>query len=102
MLPGLLAGGDRDLVLPLHKRLEKMFDGILLNTTVKSLKEESGGIRPTFAGADLKEREKGFHKVPVSVGRKPNSQIPPPAKTPVPAMPKGLSQVKKTSKPINP
>src|SRR5262249_55180517 len=28
MLSGLLPGADRDLVLPLHKRLEKMFDGI--------------------------------------------------------------------------
>ncbi len=62
MLSGLLPGADRDLVLPLHKRLEKMFDGILLNTTVKSLKEESGGIRATFDGADVKEREKVFDK----------------------------------------
>src|SRR6201993_4325610 len=28
MLPGLLPGADRDLVLPLHKRLEKMFESI--------------------------------------------------------------------------
>ena len=45
MLPGLLPGADRDLVLPLHKRLEKMFEAILLNTTVASLKEEV----PVFA-----------------------------------------------------
>ena len=76
MLSGLLPGADRDLVLPLHKRLEKAFDGILLNTTVKSLKGESGGIRATFDGADVKEREKVFEKVLVSVGRKPNSEIP--------------------------
>ena len=30
MLPGLLPGADRDLVLPLHKRVEKSFDSILL------------------------------------------------------------------------
>jgi dihydrolipoamide dehydrogenase len=36
MLPGLLPGADRDLVLPLHKRIEKNFDSILLNTTVAS------------------------------------------------------------------
>src|SRR3989440_4618395 len=48
MLPGLLPGADRDLVLPLHKRLEKMFDGILLNTTVASVKDEGSGIRATF------------------------------------------------------
>jgi dihydrolipoamide dehydrogenase len=78
MLPGLLPGADRDLVLPLHKRLEKMFATILLNTTVASLKEEGGGIRARFEGASLeeKDREKLFDRVLVSVGRKPNSEIP--------------------------
>jgi dihydrolipoamide dehydrogenase len=95
MLSGLLPGADRDLVLPLHKRLEKMFDDILLNTTVKSLKEESGGIRATFDGADVKEREKVFEKVLVSVGRKPNSEIPGLDKTRVKVGPKGFIQVNK-------
>ena len=95
MLSGLLPGADRDLVLPLHKRLEKMFDGILLNTTVKSLKEESGGIRATFDGADVKEREKVFDKVLVSVGRKPNSEIPGLDKTRVKVGPRGFIQVNK-------
>src|SRR5246127_486008 len=95
MLSGLLPGADRDLVLPLHKRLEKMFDGILLNTTVKSLKEESGGIRATFEGADVKEKEKVFDKVLVSVGRKPNSEIDGLNKTQVKVGPKGFIQVNK-------
>jgi dihydrolipoamide dehydrogenase len=95
MLPGLLPGADRDLVLPLHKRLEKMFDGILLNTTVKSLHEESGGIRASFDGADVKEREKLFDKVLVSVGRKPNSEISGLDKTAVKVGPKGFLQVNK-------
>src|SRR6202047_563699 len=76
MLSGLLPGADRDLVLPLHKRLEKSFNSILLNTTVAAMKEESGGIRATFDGPEVKEREKVFDKVLVSVGRKPNSEIP--------------------------
>src|SRR6202034_327467 len=78
MLPGLLPGADRDLVLPLHKRLEKLFAAILLNTTVSSLKEDGNGIRATFEGATLqeKDREQTFDRVLVSVGRKPNSEIP--------------------------
>src|SRR5438105_585961 len=48
MMPGLLPGADRDLVLPLHKRLEKNLEAILLNTTVAAMKEESGGIKVTF------------------------------------------------------
>src|SRR5215831_11082145 len=75
MTSGLLPGADRGLVLPLHKRLEKSFDSIMLNTTVTAVKEEAKGIRVCFDGKDVKEREKVFDKVLVSVGRKPNSEI---------------------------
>jgi dihydrolipoamide dehydrogenase len=95
MLPGLLPGADRDLVLPLHKRLEKMLEAILLNTTVSSVKEEGNGIRVTFEGANVKEREKVFDRVLVSVGRKPNSEIPGLDKTQVKVGPKGFIQVNK-------
>src|SRR5271168_3857023 len=97
MLPGLLPGADRDLVLPLHKRLEKMFEAILLNTTVASLKEEGAGIRATFTGAALqeKDREKVFDRVLVSVGRKPNSEIPGLENTRVHVSPRGFIEVNK-------
>lgn len=93
MLSGLLPGADRDLVLPLHKRLEKAFESILLNTTVKSLKEEKNGIRATFEGKDVKEKEKVFDRVLVSVGRKPNSEISGLDKTRVQVNPRGFIQV---------
>jgi dihydrolipoamide dehydrogenase len=95
MLPGLLPGADRDLVLPLHKRVEKIFDAILLNTTVAAVKEESNGIRVTFDGPEIKEREKLFDKVLVSVGRQPNSEIPGLEKTQVKLGPRGFIQVNK-------
>jgi dihydrolipoamide dehydrogenase len=95
MLPGLLPGADRDLVLPLHKRLEKMFAQILLNTTVTAVKDEGSGIRATFDGPDVKELEKVFDRVLVSVGRKPNSEIPGLEKTRVQVGPRGFIQVNK-------
>ena len=95
MLPGLLPGADRDLVLPLHKRLEKMLEGILLNTTVASVKDEGNGIRANFEGPDVKEREKVFDRVLVSVGRKPNSEIPGLENTKVQIGPRGFIQVNK-------
>jgi len=95
MLPGLLPGADRDLVLPLHKRMEKMVDAIMLNTTVAAVKEEPTGIRVTFDGPEVKEREKVFDKVLVSVGRKPNSEIPGLEKTKVQVGPRGFIQVNK-------
>jgi dihydrolipoamide dehydrogenase len=95
MLPGLLPGADRDLVLPLHKRLEKLFDSILLNTTVAAVKDEGTGIRATFEGPEVKEREKVFDRVLVSVGRKPNSEIPGLEKTQVKLGARGFVQVNK-------
>src|SRR6202163_1549785 len=95
MLPGLLPGADRDLVLPLHKRIEKSFASIMLNTTVSEMKEESNGIRVTFDGPGVEEREKVFDKVLVSVGRKPNSEIPGLDKTQVQLGPRGFIQVNK-------
>jgi dihydrolipoamide dehydrogenase len=95
MLPGLLPGADRDLVLPLHKRLEKMFEAILLNTTVASLKEDGAGIRATFEGGAVQEKEKTFDRVLVSVGRKPNSEIPGLETTQVHVGPRGFIEVNK-------
>jgi len=95
MLPGLLPGADRDLVLPLHKRMEKLFDSILLNTTVAAVKEQANGIRVTFEGADVKEREKLFDRVLISVGRKPNSEISGLEKTKVKVGQRGFIQVNK-------
>src|SRR4029077_18678130 len=93
MLPGLLPGADRDLVVPLHKRLDKMFAAILLNTTVASLKEEAAGLRAIFEGPEVRDREKVFDRVLVSVGRKPNSEIPGLEKTQVKLGQRGFIQV---------
>lgn len=97
MLSGLLPGADRDLVLPLHKRLEKMFEAILLNTTVSSLKEDGVGVRASFDGANITDanREKVFDRVLVSVGRKPNSEISGLDKTQVQVNPRGFIEVNK-------
>lgn len=102
MLSGLLPGADRDLVLPLHKRLEKSFARILLNTTVAAVKEESNGIRVTFkpvetqlaASADAPApSEEVFDRVLVSVGRRPNSEIPGLEKTQAQVGARGFIQV---------
>jgi dihydrolipoamide dehydrogenase len=95
MTGGLLPGADRDLVAPLQKRMEKIFDAILLNTTVTGVKEKSNGILVSFDGAEVKEKEKVFEKVLVSVGRKPNSEIPGLDKTGVKVGQRGFLQVNK-------
>jgi dihydrolipoamide dehydrogenase len=95
MLPGLLPGADRDLVLPLHKRLEKLFESILLNATVAAVRDEGNGIRATLKAQDGTTQEKVFDRVLVSVGRKPNSEISGLDKTLAKVGPKGFIEVNK-------
>ena len=73
MLPGLLAGVDRDLVKPLATHLAGVFDEILLNTRVTAMTEVEGGVRVDLTAAGGAESERSFDKVLVAVGRRPNS-----------------------------
>ena len=69
---GLLPGADRDLVKPLHQRLEKLFERILLRTKVTGLEDTGAAVRVRFEGPDGAS-EQEFARVLVAVGRRPNS-----------------------------
>jgi dihydrolipoamide dehydrogenase len=68
----LLPGADRDLVKPLQKRLEGLFEAIMLRTKVVKLEDTGGGVRVSFEGLDGAST-KEFSRVLVAVGRRPNS-----------------------------
>jgi len=69
---GLLPGADRDLVKPLHKRLDKLFSAIRLQTKVVRLEDRGDGIEVFFEGPDGATSQT-FSRVLVAVGRRPNS-----------------------------
>ncbi len=75
MMSTLLPGVDADLVQPLHKRLEKQFAAIRLNTKVATAKETKSGIQVRFEGEGA-GKEETFEAVLLAVGRKPNSEVP--------------------------
>ena len=71
---GLLPGVDRDLVRPLEKQLEKLFENrIYLNTRLGSLTPQSDQVVATFEGPGKYGVER-FDRVLVAVGRQPNSR----------------------------
>jgi dihydrolipoamide dehydrogenase len=72
MTDGLLPGADRDLVRPLHKRLETEFAAIYLGAKVAALADKKDSIEVTFEG-QVPERVQRFSRVLLSVGRRPNS-----------------------------
>jgi len=70
---GLLPGADRDLVKPLHKRLNTLFEErIFLNTKVGSLGDRDDKIEAAFEGPGKYGTER-YDRVLVSIGRRPVS-----------------------------
>lgn len=71
---GLLPGADRDLVRPLHKRLNELFgDRIYLETKVGSLGLQGDEVEVAFEGP-AKYGVERYDRVLVSVGRRPVSR----------------------------
>jgi dihydrolipoamide dehydrogenase len=76
MTDGLLPGADRDLVTFLARRMEATLDKILLKTRVVGMTEAKKGIAVSMVGPDDAKIEQTFDRVLVSIGRKPNSDVP--------------------------
>ncbi|MBI1395384.1 MAG: dihydrolipoyl dehydrogenase [Betaproteobacteria bacterium] len=70
---GLIPGADRDIVRPLHKRIEKRYESILLKTRVSRLDALKGGLKATFEGASAPEPQT-YDRVLMAVGRRPNGR----------------------------
>jgi dihydrolipoamide dehydrogenase len=58
---------------PLHKRMEKRFEAIRLNTGVTGMEAKKDGIHVTLKTAD-KEETQIFDRVLVAIGRRPNGK----------------------------
>ena len=68
----LLAGVDRDLVEPLHRKLNSIFDGIHLKTKVVTMSEKENGVAVVLDG-DIDSPQQTFDRVLVAIGRSPVS-----------------------------
>jgi len=69
----LIPGCDADLVRPLHKRMEKRFEAIKLNTGVTGMEAKKDGIHVTLKAGDSTETQ-AFDRVLVAIGRRPNGK----------------------------
>ena len=72
MTDRLLPDVDADLVQPLAHRVQDLFAGVHLKTTVTALEEKSAKVHATFAGqAPLSNAP--YDRVLVAIGRRPNT-----------------------------
>ena len=74
LLDGLIPGADRDIVKPLHKRIEKRYEKIQLKTKVTKLEAVKEGLRATFEGTAGAAPRQVYDRVLLSVGRRPNGK----------------------------
>ena len=70
---GLVPGADRDLVRPLHKRIEKRYEAIYLKTKVSKIEAQKSGLKVTFEGEQAPEPQL-YDRVLMAVGRRPNGR----------------------------
>lgn len=74
MLPNILNGADRDLVMFLEKSLKNKLKAIYVNTKVTKVERTSNGIAVEFEGQNVEPKVQEFDYVLISVGRVPNSK----------------------------
>ncbi len=73
---GLIPGVDRDLVRPLHKRIEKRYEAIYLKTKVSKIEALQEGLQVHFecdGEGDQAPQPQLYDRVLLAVGRRPNS-----------------------------
>ncbi len=75
MAPGLMGGLDPELVKPYHKKIEKLYEKIYLNTKVTKVEAKDDGLYVTMEGADAPKEPVKFDKILSSVGRIPNGKL---------------------------
>jgi len=69
----LIPGADADLVKPLHKRIQKRYEAIYLNTKVSKIEAQADGLRVTFEGEQIPEPQT-YDRILMAVGRRPNGR----------------------------
>ncbi|MDQ2993854.1 MAG: dihydrolipoyl dehydrogenase [Pseudomonadota bacterium] len=72
LMDQLMPGADKDLVTPLHKRMQKHFKSILLETKVTAVTAKKDGLYVQFEGKDAPKEPQKFDYILQSVGRRPN------------------------------
>ncbi len=72
MLPGIVAGADKDIVKPLFTKLKKQYENIMLETRVTGVEANKDGLKVTFEGKNAPDKPQTYDRILLSVGRVSN------------------------------
>ena len=71
----IIPGVDKDIVMPLQKRMQKKGFEFMLETKVTKVEAKKDGIYVTFEGKNAPEKPVKYDRVLVAVGRAPNGKL---------------------------
>ena len=75
LMDQLIPGCDKDVVMPLQKRVQKRYKNIFLKTKVTKVEAKKDGLYVTFEGAEgsgAPNKPERFDRILSAVGRRPN------------------------------
>jgi len=75
LMDQLMPGADKDLVKPLHTRIAKRYETIMLKTKVTKIEAQKNGLKVTFEGEQAPAEPQVYDRVLMAVGRSPNGRL---------------------------
>jgi len=72
LMDQIIPGCDKDVVMPLQKRIQKRYKNILLKTKVTKVEAKKEGLWVTFEGDNAPKDPQKFDRILCAVGRRPN------------------------------
>ena len=73
LMDQIIPGADRDVVAPLHKRIQKQYEAVYLKTRVTQVDATPDGLVARFEGSNAPATD-SFDRMLVAVGRRPNGR----------------------------
>jgi dihydrolipoamide dehydrogenase len=74
LMDQLMPGADKDMVKPLHTRIGKSYEAIMLKTKVTKIEATKAGLKVTFEGEQAPAEPQVYDRVLMAVGRRPNGR----------------------------
>ena len=75
LMDQLMPGADKDMVKPLHTRIGKRYESIMLKTKVTKIEATKAGMKVTFEGEQAPAEPQVYDRVLMAVGRSPNGRL---------------------------
>lgn len=71
----IIPGADADIIKPLYQRIQKLYETILLKTSIIRVETEKDGLYVIFEGENAPKKPEKYDRILVAAGRTPNGKL---------------------------